>query len=262
MENHSPSPGPEQAPLSKVPSAPVTAMVSLVFGILSVPGALACVGLPAAVPAIVCGHLARRQIRQSKGHVGGRGIALAGLITGYAGLLISLAMFGFCAYWGYHGYKIAAAYSEARHDDCGSRLQQVCLACDCYADDNNETYPPDFTSLYKTYLPDAKALVCADSKHAAATTIEALTQAQYQDFVYFGAGIRRDNVTEKTKTILAAERPGHHADKKMTVVFCDGHTETFTGDNLETIIKEKRLLLPSPETGKKEGLASTTENKG
>ena len=246
MDNRTSNPvgGHPPAPISEVPSAPVTATISLVFGILSVPGALACVGLPAAIPAIVCGHLARRQIRQSGNRVSGRGMALAGLITGYAGLVISLAVIGFFAYCGYQTCKFAAAHAETRRDDCGSRLQQLSVACDCYADDNNEAYPPDFTALYKTYLPDAKALVCAATKHVPATTVEELTRTQYQDFVYFGVGICRNAVANKEKTILAAERPGNHADQKLSVVFCDGHTETFTGDNIETIIRSRDLLVP------------------
>jgi hypothetical protein len=37
----------------------------------------------AALPAIICGHLSLREIRDSGGRIGGRGMATAGLITGY-----------------------------------------------------------------------------------------------------------------------------------------------------------------------------------
>ena len=40
--------------------------------------------LLASICAIVCGHIARRQIRKSKGLEQGKGIALTGLILGYA----------------------------------------------------------------------------------------------------------------------------------------------------------------------------------
>ena len=263
MDNHTSQPanGETPAPISAVPSAPVTAMISLVFGILSLPSAVACVGVLAAVPAIVCGHLARRQIRQSGNQARGAGMALAGLITGYVGLLISLAVIGTFTYYGYQGYKIASARNDMRRDDCASRLQQVALACDCYADDHDEAYPPDFATLYKTYLPDAQALVCAEAKHAPAETREDLRQTQYQDYAYFGAGIRRDSVTEKARTILAAERPGKHADKKMSIVFCDGHAETFTGDSLDAVTQNQGLLLPHAGTGQPEKPAAVTKQR-
>jgi hypothetical protein len=53
------------------------AIASLVLGVLF------C--FPAAVGAIVCGHLARSEIRKSGGRQKGAGLALAGLILGYLG---------------------------------------------------------------------------------------------------------------------------------------------------------------------------------
>lgn len=42
------------------------------------------------IPAIICGHIARKQIKESRGRIGGDGMALAGLITGYLGLAICM----------------------------------------------------------------------------------------------------------------------------------------------------------------------------
>ena len=62
------------------------AVLSLVFGLLGMVG-----GIPSAgvinLAAIVMGHMARSQIRQNSNE-DGAGIALAGLIMGYIGLLI------------------------------------------------------------------------------------------------------------------------------------------------------------------------------
>ncbi|MDO4658184.1 DUF4190 domain-containing protein [Kingella sp. (in: b-proteobacteria)] len=61
-------------------------MLSLVFGLLGMVG-----GIPSAgvinLAAIVMGHMARSQIRQNLSE-DGAGMALAGLIMGYIGLLI------------------------------------------------------------------------------------------------------------------------------------------------------------------------------
>jgi type II secretory pathway pseudopilin PulG len=52
---------------------------SLVLGILS----LLCFSVLAGIPAVILGHLSRKNIRQSMGRLKGDGMALAGLIMGY-----------------------------------------------------------------------------------------------------------------------------------------------------------------------------------
>jgi hypothetical protein len=64
------------------------AIWSLVLGILS----LSCFWLLSAVPAIICGHLAYSRIKRSAGALQGSGLALAGLITGYISIALSLLM--------------------------------------------------------------------------------------------------------------------------------------------------------------------------
>jgi hypothetical protein len=66
-----------------------TAIVSLVFGIIC------WIAIPfiGAIVAIVCGHVARTEIRNSPpGSVDGDGMAVAGLILGYLHLAV-IAMF-------------------------------------------------------------------------------------------------------------------------------------------------------------------------
>ncbi|MBI2704200.1 MAG: DUF4190 domain-containing protein [Actinobacteria bacterium] len=66
------------------PPAPRTnglAVASLVCSLIG----LACGGPFLSIPAVVMGHMARRQIRNSGGAEQGEGIALAGLIIGYIG---------------------------------------------------------------------------------------------------------------------------------------------------------------------------------
>ncbi|MEM7011862.1 MAG: DUF4190 domain-containing protein, partial [Verrucomicrobiota bacterium] len=74
------------------PVAPTSTMaiVALVLGILSV-GASGCygTGIVLAVPAIICGRMARKEVARSQGTVQGDGLALAGFITGWVGVGIS-----------------------------------------------------------------------------------------------------------------------------------------------------------------------------
>jgi len=63
------------------------AVWSLILGILSV---VLCMGVLSGIPAVICGHLARAEIRRSSGSIGGSGMALAGLITGYIGTVMGI----------------------------------------------------------------------------------------------------------------------------------------------------------------------------
>jgi uncharacterized protein DUF4190 len=73
------------------PPTSTAATVSLIAGIL------AYVFLPviAAIVAVVAGHMARKEIRNSGGQIGGSGMALAGLILGY--VQIGLTILAICA---------------------------------------------------------------------------------------------------------------------------------------------------------------------
>jgi hypothetical protein len=66
------------------------AIASLLLGIASWLGLF----FFASIPAIITGHMARREIRGAGGAVGGRGLALTGLIAGYANVVISVVFFG------------------------------------------------------------------------------------------------------------------------------------------------------------------------
>lgn len=45
-----------------------------------------------AIPAVICGHIALGKIKRSQGSLSGGGFAIAGLITGYLGLIVFIAM--------------------------------------------------------------------------------------------------------------------------------------------------------------------------
>jgi hypothetical protein len=67
------------------------AIASLILGIVSLPmGCFAAFGLLCSVPAVITGVMARRNIRDSGGRVGGDGLALAGIITGGLGIAWAL----------------------------------------------------------------------------------------------------------------------------------------------------------------------------
>ena len=68
----------------------ILGIISLICGLLGLVGGLPSAGI-INIAAIVMGHMARSQIRQNPNE-DGAGMALAGLIMGYIGLLIMLAV--------------------------------------------------------------------------------------------------------------------------------------------------------------------------
>lgn len=78
-------------PLTGNPTSPKTsalAIWSLVLGILS----LVCFSIFAAIPGVICGHTALGRIKRSGGTLEGQGLAIAGLVTGYLGVLLAIVM--------------------------------------------------------------------------------------------------------------------------------------------------------------------------
>lgn len=74
--------------------------LALASCLLGIAGIVLCLGPFAGIPAVVCGHTARRRIRRSGGMLSGNGLAVAGLVTGYfsfvwaamLGLLVTIAV--------------------------------------------------------------------------------------------------------------------------------------------------------------------------
>ena len=73
------------------------AIVSLVFGLMGNASALSTLG----IVGVVCGHLALHKIKKNPDKYTGKGLAIAGLILGYFGILTALAI------GAYRGYVIS-----------------------------------------------------------------------------------------------------------------------------------------------------------
>jgi hypothetical protein len=72
------------------PATSITAIASLVCGITS----WTLVPFVSAIAAVICGHLARAEIRRSApGTLSGDGLAVAGLVLGWLNIVMCLLMF-------------------------------------------------------------------------------------------------------------------------------------------------------------------------
>ena len=77
-------------------------IASLVLGISSIVISLGCcLGIVLAIPGVICGHMALGQIRQNPETQSGRGMAVAGLWTGYITTALTVLLpLGFLLFFG------------------------------------------------------------------------------------------------------------------------------------------------------------------
>jgi len=110
------------------------AIWSLVLGILS----FLCFGFFTGIPAVICGHAARSNIRKSQGALAGGGMALAGLILGYIGIVATtLGILAAIAVPNFIAYKTKAFCSKV--ESAGNYT--VAAMNDYYSDPNNTGLP-------------------------------------------------------------------------------------------------------------------------
>lgn len=101
VENHPPPSGmPVESGIAHAPFPPKQsgmAVAAMVVGIVAFPLSWLIFGLVLGIVAIVLGHVSLSRINKSAGLVTGRGMAIAGLTLGYAGVAIvtSLTVLGF-----------------------------------------------------------------------------------------------------------------------------------------------------------------------
>ncbi len=138
-----------------VPKTSPGAIWSLVLGILG----LICFGPFAAIPAVICGHVALGNIKRSMGALAGHGQALAGLIMGYIG--IALAIILIPIYAAIMIPAFAQARAHAQQAVCINQLRTIEMAkAEEALKTNLEDGQPVEVSSLLPYFKDHKMPVC------------------------------------------------------------------------------------------------------
>ena len=129
------------------------AIWSLVLGILS----LTLCALFAGIPAVICGHMASGRIKRSSGVLTGEGLALAGIITGYISIGLSLLVIPLMLVIAVPNF--VRARETAQRNACINNLRQLDGAIQEFALENKKQ-PTDPVTL-KDVTPYLKTtLVC------------------------------------------------------------------------------------------------------
>jgi hypothetical protein len=125
----------------------VAAIWSLVLGILSF-----CLTIFAGIPAIILGIIGIRNVNRDPQRLTGKGLSIAGLITGFVGTLISLVQIS-AALTAYMGVQERALQIKNT-----STLTQVGMACRMYAADHDGKFPDSLNDLTPDYVTEVNDL--------------------------------------------------------------------------------------------------------
>ena len=122
-------------PITGNPPQPKTsglAIWSLVLGILS----LTCFSILSAIPGVICGHRALSKIKHSGGALAGQGLAIAGLVTGYVGMLWAVIFIPMMLAIAIPNFVMARQTSQM--NACINNLRQIDAAKQEWALENNK----------------------------------------------------------------------------------------------------------------------------
>jgi prepilin-type processing-associated H-X9-DG protein len=194
---------------------PGIAIASLVCGILS----WVCVGLLAAIPAVITGHMALGRIKRSAGALAGRGLAIAGLILGYTSIVAMIAAIVL-----FFALVVPLIKEESSKAVCLANLQMIGKACQAYAAEHNGAFPERLSQLYEAGLvPSLDGFVCPSTGAKIGSPQEIDSKTSYE---YRGAALNASTAAEPPyEAILACDKPGNHRRGKH-ILYADGHVES------------------------------------
>jgi len=193
---------------------PGIAIASLVCGILS----WVCLGLLAAIPAVITGHLALGKIKRSAGALAGRGLAIAGLLLGYTSIVAMIVLLVL-----FFALMVPMIKEESSTIACSNNLRQIGMACTAYAAEHNGRYPERLSELYSDFVPNLDVFVCPSTGDKILSPDEIDAKTSYE---YYGAALNASTAAAPPyEAILACDKAGNHRRGK-NILYVDGHIES------------------------------------
>ncbi len=223
------NPRPNDLP-NPTPRTSALAIVSLILGILSL-----ILSVLTALPGLICSIIALVRIGRSNGALGGKGLAIAGLITN-----ISFSIIGIGIMAAMLAGPLMNARSSALHVASMNNMAQIGKACFQYASPSfyDET-PASLDNLFQAGLLDNEKVVT-----------NPLTQQKDYIFLPYAKDAPGNQIS-------LVENPGS-SDKGLNVLYVDGHVKTLPLPALQEQIAFVRAL----QQGDRETLAKFREKTG
>lgn len=184
------------------------AIASLVLGILSW---VLCLGVLTGIPAIILGAVGLKKIDAARGGLTGRGMAMAGLITGSLSFFLVFFQVALVL------PAVSAARARAQEAACLNNVRVLCLACNAFADANEDRLPASLDEL-KPFVGGtlAQVLQCPRQRGSAEPSYELLE-----------GGKKLQEIGDPARTVIVRELHPHPRGTRA-MGFADGHVEMRT----------------------------------
>ncbi|MCX5676285.1 MAG: DUF1559 domain-containing protein [Planctomycetota bacterium] len=205
-------------------------------------------GLLIGIVGLIFSIVALRRIRRTPGQVTGRGLAIAGLVTSIAAVVLGAVVTAVM------GGIMIFALTEARHEaeqvQCTNNVHQVGVAMMNYSADNKGRLPPpdSWPEAIKAHLGDDTVLAepgAADQGRAYAMNAAL-------------AGKRLEDIRRASQTVMIFEcapgappaggpdnlPPKPHHPRGYVIGFCDGHVEIVAKNDLDRLIWDPKAEPP------------------
>ncbi len=145
-----PAAGQTSQPVVTAQNTSGMAIASMVCGILG----FVTLGLTG-LPAVILGHLSLSRINKSAGSLGGKGMAVAGLITGYIGFgIIFIAILASLAVPAFSAVQMQGSQMKAVNN-----AKQIVLGMKQYAADHDGKYPATLDVLFDEKILEDRRLL-------------------------------------------------------------------------------------------------------
>jgi prepilin-type processing-associated H-X9-DG protein len=209
-------------------------------------GVGAVLGFLVGIVSLILSIMAMRKVRRSEGQLGGRGMAIAGLIVSIAAILLGLAVAGLMG--GVMFFALTEAKGHAQQTTCQNNLKLLCVATLNYSVDHKGQFPPADTwpeALKEgRYISDGGILTCPGKANAGRTYA---MNAKLGD-------VHIEQVRRSSETVLffecspGAPPAGDRADLPpepphaggWLVGFCDGHVEVVSLNRRDQLVWEPK----------------------
>jgi prepilin-type processing-associated H-X9-DG protein len=213
------------------------AVASLVLALIGL-----CVPLVPAVVAIVLGILGLQKTRNPA--VGGKGMAIAGIVIGAMSVLILPCMLAVML------PSLSRARETANRIKCASNMRQIGQALLLYANNNHGQYPPRLEDVLLDGNVVPQVFVCPTTNDTPApgTTVQqqaaALSAGGHESYIY----VPNLNSSVSPDTVLLYEPPTNHGSGS-NILFGDGHVEFDPQTRAAAIIAELQAGFNPPRPG-------------
>jgi prepilin-type processing-associated H-X9-DG protein len=219
------------------------AIASLALGLLSF-----FLSLLTAIPAIILGALSLRAISRSGGRVSGKGMAIAGVVTGSIGVLLLPAVIL---------PAVFAARESARRAQCANNLKQIAIAIMNY-ESSNGCFPPAFSpdehgkprcSWRVAILPyiDPSALYNSYNMSVAWDHPANSTTLNTRVYVYSCPSEPIEPGKENFTNFLMVTGPGTFFDPERSAITLMSKIRDGTGSTISVIQSSRKVPWASPD---------------